>query len=50
MNVLGSIKTNLGSLLAGGHIEDPKTLTAVTGVVDKVIGEVDAMLENAPAK
>jgi hypothetical protein len=50
VNVLGSIKTNLASILAGGHIEDPKTLTAVTGVVDKVIGEVDAMLENAPTK
>lgn len=42
--ILGSVKTNLQSLLTAGHIKNPQTLAKVTGIANLVIGELDAIL------
>lgn len=45
---LNSIKSNLGGLLAAGHIKNPVTLTKVTETVNTVIMEVEAILSELP--
>jgi len=46
--VLESIKTNLSGLLTAGHIKDAATLTKVTGIVNTVIAEVEAIASVVP--
>ncbi len=45
---LNAVKSNLGALLAAGHIKDTATLTKVTATVNTIVGEVDAILGAIP--
>ena len=46
---LNSIKSNLSGLLSAGHIKNADTLSKVTGIVNTVVGEVEAILSEIPA-
>ncbi|HKF46338.1 MAG TPA: hypothetical protein VKB38_03205 [Terracidiphilus sp.] len=43
VSALNSIKANLQSLLAAGHIKDPKTVATITTIVNAFVAEADAV-------
>jgi len=47
-NSLNSVKSNLSGLLAAGHIKDPAKVAQVTGLVNTIVGEVEAILSAMP--
>ena len=48
VNSLNSVKANLSGLLAAGHVKDPATCAKVTGLVNTIVGEVEAILSAMP--
>ena len=47
-SLLGSIESNLKSLLAAGHIKDPNTLAKVTAITDSIVSELQVILSELP--
>ena len=50
VSALNSIKSNIGGLLAAGHIKNPKTVQTVENVTNAFIAEIETIIsEFAPA-
>lgn len=48
--VLESVKSNLGTLLADADVKNSTKATQIEGVVNTIVGEVEAILAAAPPK